>query len=332
MAIAFIGFFTGFYLVPLYSLLQHRAPKASKGDSVATSNFLNITGAIAASVLFFALTLLAQGTGYSPRLPEVGEAQKGDLGEVEMEHGHPLRVVVDDKEYRADRKGPHYVYLSVSPLAKKGDTVVARRYVNKQEGVSVTKIRFQPAGEAEKPFYDQSKLPALLFLGAGGLTLVILAVLAWILPDLFRRTGIWMSMLAKGVRLETAGLLRLPGHGPVILATRATGEARAHVESAVDRVTNFVDGDLARGEALLKAGWVVAVDPATGLAGELAARVAAPVLPVQHFQEGRNAYVVAGPLLPADRAGQAGAELDRLDEQLRARTATGEPLEMFEEH
>src|SRR5258708_38586302 len=34
--IIFMGFFPGFYLVPLFSLLQHRAPKTSKGDAIAT--------------------------------------------------------------------------------------------------------------------------------------------------------------------------------------------------------------------------------------------------------------------------------------------------------
>src|SRR5262249_47491634 len=29
-----IGFFAGFYTLPLFTLLQHRAPKASKGDSI----------------------------------------------------------------------------------------------------------------------------------------------------------------------------------------------------------------------------------------------------------------------------------------------------------
>ena len=43
--IVLIGFFTGFYLVPLFTLLQHRAPKTSKGDVIATSNFINVTGA-----------------------------------------------------------------------------------------------------------------------------------------------------------------------------------------------------------------------------------------------------------------------------------------------
>ena len=42
--IILIGFSTGFYLVPLFTLLQHRSPKASKGDMIATSNFINVTG------------------------------------------------------------------------------------------------------------------------------------------------------------------------------------------------------------------------------------------------------------------------------------------------
>jgi MFS family permease len=52
MSIILIGFATGFYLVPLYTLLQFRAPKQSKGDMIAISNFMNVTGAISASVLF----------------------------------------------------------------------------------------------------------------------------------------------------------------------------------------------------------------------------------------------------------------------------------------
>src|SRR5262249_11456909 len=43
-----IGFFSGFYMVPLYTLLQQRAPKTSKGDLVATSNFINVVGAMLA--------------------------------------------------------------------------------------------------------------------------------------------------------------------------------------------------------------------------------------------------------------------------------------------
>src|SRR5262249_53890379 len=68
--IILIGFFTGFYLVPLYSLLQHRAPKISKGDSIATSNFINITGALAATAVFSTLHGTAIRSGFAPALKE----------------------------------------------------------------------------------------------------------------------------------------------------------------------------------------------------------------------------------------------------------------------
>src|SRR5262249_35549353 len=45
LCIGLIGFFTSFYLVPLFTQLQHEAPKESKGDVIATSNFINVTGA-----------------------------------------------------------------------------------------------------------------------------------------------------------------------------------------------------------------------------------------------------------------------------------------------
>jgi MFS family permease len=61
-----IGFFAGFYMVPLYTLLQHRAPKFAKGDMIATSNFINVTGAMAASALFFLLVNLGHTTNLTP--------------------------------------------------------------------------------------------------------------------------------------------------------------------------------------------------------------------------------------------------------------------------
>jgi acyl-[acyl-carrier-protein]-phospholipid O-acyltransferase/long-chain-fatty-acid--[acyl-carrier-protein] ligase len=51
-----IGIGAGFYLVPLYTLLQHRAPKESKGNVVAASNFLNVVGGIFAVALFYLLS------------------------------------------------------------------------------------------------------------------------------------------------------------------------------------------------------------------------------------------------------------------------------------
>lgn len=51
-----VGFAAGLYIVPLYTLMQHRAPKKSKGNVVAASNFLNIAGGILAVVLFVGAT------------------------------------------------------------------------------------------------------------------------------------------------------------------------------------------------------------------------------------------------------------------------------------
>lgn len=55
-----IGMAAGLYIVPLYTLLQHRAPKDSKGNLVATSNFVNVAGGLVAVVFFYVVTLLLE--------------------------------------------------------------------------------------------------------------------------------------------------------------------------------------------------------------------------------------------------------------------------------
>jgi hypothetical protein len=56
VALISIGISAGLYIVPMYTLLQHRAPKESKGAMVATSNFLNVTGGLVAVVVFYFVT------------------------------------------------------------------------------------------------------------------------------------------------------------------------------------------------------------------------------------------------------------------------------------
>src|SRR5439155_24879845 len=85
-----IGVCTGFYLVPLFTLLQYRAPKASKGDMVATSNFINVTGAIAASLLFSALVGVAKRTELIPRVGQTDRVAAGRLDERAMLRGRPV--------------------------------------------------------------------------------------------------------------------------------------------------------------------------------------------------------------------------------------------------
>ncbi len=94
VCITLIGFFTGFYIVPLFTLLQHRAPKTSKGDAIATSNFINVTGAIIASVLFFLLVSAAHLTGITPKVGQSSEFE-GELAEdPRYEEGKPVRIVI----------------------------------------------------------------------------------------------------------------------------------------------------------------------------------------------------------------------------------------------
>lgn len=50
-----IGLGAGFYLVPMYTLLQQRAPKESKGNVIAASNFINVTGGVLSVLVFFAV-------------------------------------------------------------------------------------------------------------------------------------------------------------------------------------------------------------------------------------------------------------------------------------
>jgi MFS family permease len=57
-----IGVAAGFFIVPLYSLLQHRAPKDSKGNLVATSNFVNVVGGLVAIGVFWAITSILETT------------------------------------------------------------------------------------------------------------------------------------------------------------------------------------------------------------------------------------------------------------------------------
>jgi MFS family permease len=53
-----VGVAAGLYIVPLYTLLQHRAPKESKGSLVAMSNFFNVTGGLVAIGVFSLLTAI----------------------------------------------------------------------------------------------------------------------------------------------------------------------------------------------------------------------------------------------------------------------------------
>src|SRR5207253_1977168 len=56
IGLVMVGVAASFYIVPLYTLLQHRAPKDSKGNLVATSNFINVAGGLLAVAVFYLVT------------------------------------------------------------------------------------------------------------------------------------------------------------------------------------------------------------------------------------------------------------------------------------
>jgi MFS family permease len=264
VCITMIGFFTGFYIVPLFTLLQHRAPKTSKGDAIATSNFINVTGAIIASVSFFLLGGAAHLSGITPKVSMAAQVE-GELVEApKYAEGKPVRIVLrtpggSERVITAKSNNGHSREIDVETELidvfggglKAGDRVIDRRYRLE----SVTYHRIRRADQDPKPFYDESGLPRLLFFGAASLTLITLLLLWRQTPDLFLRTLIWLRTQPR-YRLEIEGMSHLPDKGPVLVVTNARGlEASLHVVSAADRATYFLcgeDEDLVRLPAWLR--------------------------------------------------------------------------------
>jgi hypothetical protein len=196
-----IGFFTGFYIVPLFTLLQHKAPKASKGDMIATSNFVNITGAIAASLMFFLVVLAAQTTGLVPKVADRQETA-GELTRLDFARGRPayleLRkadgtmlavgtkaeeqkpVALRDMMKHVFESGPEHsmvIELSkrVRPPGPGGP--FPRVTVSRFEVAGVAHYEVVPEGQTPSPDFDQRRLPRFLFVGAAGLTFLMLLVI-----------------------------------------------------------------------------------------------------------------------------------------------------------
>jgi MFS family permease len=273
-----IGVCTGFYLVPLFTLLQYRAPKASKGDMVASSNFINVTGAIAASLLFAALVGVAKRTELTPRLAQTDRVAVGRLEERAMLRGRPVYftvggLTVGRKPTDADRHlhvwdhlfGPKPAHvppeIEIDREVEPGDEVVVSHYVLG----SVDHYVVRPAAAPLAQEHDARHLPRFLFLGAGVMTLGVLLVLWWRVRDLPLRAAALVRS-AAGPRFVPDGLDRLPGDGPVVLLIETTDPAALRaVHAAVDRSVRVFEpktadpAELDEARAVLKRGDVVGV-------------------------------------------------------------------------
>jgi MFS family permease len=354
VCITLIGFFTGFYIVPLFTLLQYRAPKTSKGDAIATSNFINVTGAIISSVLFFLLVGAAHLTGITPTI-EPSDKVEGELVEdPQYKEGKPVRIVLRTEDGQrtitAKTKNGHSREIDVETELidvfgrglQAGDRVMDRSY----HLADVTYHRIRRVEQAPKPFYDESGLPRLLFLGAASLTLLTLLLLWRQMPDLFLRTLIWLRTQRR-FRLEIDGLNHLPDKGPVLVVTNACGlEACRHVISATDRTTHFACVDDSTDETMLRQA-IEQTLARGGVAGlsldqsgrterlldELAVKQPVLVLPVWYEpapppkKRRQRIYILAGSLLPAgSTAAQVQAELQRVAEAFQQQMTRGEAL------
>jgi MFS family permease len=273
-ALVLIGFFSGFYIVPLYSLLQHRAPKTSKGDLIAVSNFINVTGAMAASLLFFGLIQVAHWTGLAPQVAQDDYFAHGELLELKYKNGRPVAFTVprtpgsgvlveiprplpddtdtsDDEQDPGDQvriedadRGDGWIELGseLQPAqpGTPGTSVIVSRYQLLQDGREVVHYRIRPDSQPLAPAFNNERLPRYLFLGASAMTLAILILLCRRLPDFFVRALLWLRSHGR-YRIKVVGLNNLPSDGGVILATNCDRfQTSMQVLAATDRFTRFI--------------------------------------------------------------------------------------------
>ncbi len=190
-----VGMATGFYIVPLFTLLQHRAPKTSKGEMIATSNFVNVVGAIASSALFWVVVTVSQKGGLAPEIKDRQVLGAGELKAVEYRHGRPAYfhvteaegkelvpdVVLEDEQPRTFQE----IVDDVIGREKKDAVIEVNKTVKVGDRVGVTKFELDgvphfelsPEGQPPTADYDNKRLPVFLFLGAAGMTLLIALVL-----------------------------------------------------------------------------------------------------------------------------------------------------------
>lgn len=266
-----LGFCVGFYFVPLYALLQHRAPKSSKGDVIATSNFINVTGAIVASVCFFGLVAGVHKLGLTPEIEQRDNLYVGTLvSPIEYRNGRPAyfeirldgepprilgfgesarsesaRVIHQGDEGSEEPVETSRIHVDQDELLvvsrlEPGRRVVISSFVMNLEGHSVVHYVLRPEGTKPTPVYDNRGLPRFLFIGGSVMTLLMLLLLCRMLPDFFVRTILWLRAIGR-YRIRVFGIHSLPAEGAAILATNCERFTESmHVLSCTDRRVRFI--------------------------------------------------------------------------------------------
>lgn len=345
--IILIGFFTGFYLVPMFTLLQHRAPKEQKGEVVATSNFVNVVGAIAASLLFFVIVWLAHFTNFAPRvLHETHRLHRHGSSialtgvAIDM-HNRPQSVefLVNGNTTKistgvqADSAEPK-VQIILSQKAqirwnefeeatrtgKPAPPVFVAVTSYKIPGVDTEHVTVRLDGEPVPDTFDNRELPRYLFIGAAGMTFGVLVLLWWLLPDILSRS-LWVLRSFGKSRLQVHGIHHLPGQGGVVLVYRSDRPQNAeYLAVASDRKVNFISfadvNHLELAAAYLRRGDVIAVPfesngrTAQAFLSELVPRVASVAPAVVPIYCGPDECNFGEPLLLTATQEQLGKTID----------------------
>ena len=230
------GFFTGFYVVPLFTLLQDRAPKSSKGDVIATSNLINVTGAILASFLFFIIVKMAHLSGICPEI-QLLKITEGNLKSIQLDHGRPISYEIiittidGNKTETSFKNSPTTAIDNFSEDVVVGAPIVEKSY--SLGGVEHRKLYEQ--NESQPAMFDNHFLPRYLFLVAAFFTLATLVIIRIRMPDLFLRTILWGFFFSKYI-LRAHGLHNLKSHGPVLIVHEGNNLEDSYlILSATDR-------------------------------------------------------------------------------------------------
>jgi MFS family permease len=267
VTLAGIGFCAGFYIVPLYTLLQHRAPKDRKGTTVACSNFLNVTGAIIASLAFYFLVGATHRLNIAPEV-EVKEVTRGEFVKREPERSiqvlrvrikddagveHILVVRPDlekkslaelDKEARelfgTAKEQKAVIRLASGVHVGQRVAVSSHRIISKSSGKELEYLTIRRAVTAQKPAFDDQNVPVYLFGCASFLTFLMLVLLCRRLPDFFVRSVLWIQSWGR-MQTRLIGGKNIPTAEPVLLATNCRRFKEAlQVISTTDRPLRFI--------------------------------------------------------------------------------------------
>jgi acyl-[acyl-carrier-protein]-phospholipid O-acyltransferase/long-chain-fatty-acid--[acyl-carrier-protein] ligase len=251
-----LGFSSGFYIVPLYTLLQHRAPKGSKGASIASSNVINVTGAILASLLFFGLVQITHRIGLAPEV-RASETFQAELLKIERNaKTHQILSVelrTADGETARLREGPvnegeedweddpFPVFsssskgniLEVEDGLRPGARVRVSQYLLRDGELS--HYRVDSVSSPVRPFYNNEDVPRALFIGASLMMLLSMGLFSRNLPDFIARSLLWVRMVGrKPVRVGNQQHLPTE-HAAILVSNCRRFEDAMRLQACIDR-------------------------------------------------------------------------------------------------